>query len=57
MMETMHEIISRVWGFELWKFLPIDTKINLRYNYMRTIANRRKRHGIIDAEQQAKKDK
>jgi len=39
--ETIYQIIQRVWG-DRWNKLPIDYKINLRYNYQRTIANRRK---------------
>lgn len=51
-METMHEIITRVWSsYDAWMKLPIDLRIKLRYNYSRTIANRRKKHGIIDAKQ------
>lgn len=40
--ETVHQIIQRVWGNK-WNTLPIDYKINLRFNYKRTILNRRKR--------------
>jgi hypothetical protein len=50
MIEAMSQMIARVWGVK-WKTLPIDYKINLRYNYSRTIRNRiRRKHGIIDAE-------
>lgn len=49
-METINQIIARVWGLEKWKSLPIDYKIKLRYNYSRTIRNRiRRKHGIINA--------
>jgi len=56
--ECIHDIISRVWGWK-WNYLPIDLRVNLRYKYSRTIANRTKRgkNGIIDAEQQTQKDK
>lgn len=52
--ETIDQIISRIWG-EQWNKLPIDYRINLRYNYKRTLTNRGKR-GIINTKQQAKKD-
>ena len=55
--ETMGQLIERVWGIDNWKTLPIDDKINYRYNYARTIKNRLRRdYGIIDAKQQTKKD-
>lgn len=48
MMETINQAIIRVWG-DKWKTLPIDYKINLRYNYSRTIKNRmRRNHGTTN---------
>lgn len=40
--ETIYQMIQRIWGNE-WNKLPIDYRINLRYNYKRTMTNRRKR--------------
>lgn len=48
MIETMIQMITRVWGNK-WKTLPIDYKVNLRYNYSRTIKNRmRRNHGTTN---------
>lgn len=48
--ETIGQIIERVWTVNEWKKLPLNYKINLRYNYYRTIQNRRKRGTTINGQ-------
>lgn len=45
-METMYQLIHRVWG-NRWEKLPIDLKINLKSNYYKTLKNRARRYAFI----------